>query len=360
MPFPLTPSTLPPVAPHLAQELSRYSNTQLLTGLAIYSAAVLLLAPLASRLLLMITRRTRSRYDDVILQAARGPIRMIFVLIGVGVVLEAATLPERVVHYGRPAVFALVVLMVLLFTERLTTGLLRQWLPGQDALRASQSFLIGIARVMIFGLGGLVILDSLGVSITPVLGTLGIGSLAVALALQDTLGQFFAGIQLTMDRPVRVGDFVRLDSGLEGWVRKIGWRTTRLENVSGNMIAIPNTKIASSVVVNYDLPASPAVVLVALQVAYDSDLDRVEAACLETARALLASHPRAETGHEPLVRFREFAESGINLTVTLRVLEYTDEIAVRSEFLRTIHGRFRRDGIVIPYPVREVRMAPPS
>jgi small-conductance mechanosensitive channel len=348
------------VAPELSQELSRFSNSRLLIGLAVYVVLVLVLAPLLSRLLLYFARRTKTGYDDAVLVAARGPVRVLLVLIGAGVVLEAAALPERVLHYARPTLFTLVVLTVLVFAERLATAFARQWLQRHSTLHGAQSFVVGILRGVIFGLGGLVILDSLGVSITPLLGTLGVGSLAVALGLQDTLGQIFAGIHVTMDQPVRLGDFVRLESGDEGWVRRIGWRTTRIESPTNSLIAIPNTKIASSIITNFYLPMQQVLMPVTLQVAYESDLAGVETACLETARGIQTSHPDAVKDYEPVVRFREFADSGIVLTVTLCVRQYPLEPAVRSEFLRAVHARFGRDGIVIPYPVREIRTTSPS
>ncbi|MEO5820595.1 MAG: mechanosensitive ion channel domain-containing protein [Vicinamibacteraceae bacterium] len=119
----------------------------------------------------------------------------------------------------------------------------------------ASSLMRNIAWGLVAGLGLLVILNGVGVSITPMLTALGVGGLAVALALQEPLGNFFAGLFLTLAGQIRVGDYVRLDSGHEGFVADFGWRSTRLGMLANNLVIVPNSRLAQALVVNHDLPS---------------------------------------------------------------------------------------------------------
>ncbi|MCC6347545.1 MAG: mechanosensitive ion channel, partial [Nitrospirales bacterium] len=112
----------------------------------------------------------------------------------------------------------------------------------------------GVLKGTTLLLGLLIILSFLGISIAPLITALGIGGLAVALALKDTLSNLFAGLHILMERSLRIGDFVRLDAGQEGYIEDITWRTTRIRTLANNMVVIPNDKLAQSVVTNYCLP----------------------------------------------------------------------------------------------------------
>jgi small-conductance mechanosensitive channel len=110
--------------------------------------------------------------------------------------------------------------------------------------------------LLIWATAGLLVLETVGISVTPILASLGVGSLAVALAAQDTLGNFFSGLYLQLDEPARLGDRVRLETGHEGWVREIGWRSTRIELLTGETLFVPNTKLASSLLRNFSMAES--------------------------------------------------------------------------------------------------------
>ena len=125
-------------------------------------------------------------------------------------------------------------------------------------------------------LGLLVVLNGVGLSITPMLTALGVGGLAVALALQEPLANFFAGLFITLAGQIRVGDYVKLDSGQEGYVVDFSWRSTRLRMLANNLVIVPNAKLAQAIVVNHHLPSQDLAVLVDVGVDYASDLRQVE------------------------------------------------------------------------------------
>jgi small-conductance mechanosensitive channel len=211
-----------------------------------------------------------------------------------------------------------------------------------------------IAWALVSVLGGLVILNGLGLSITPMLTALGVGGLAVALALQEPLANFFAGLFITLAGQIRVGDYVVLDSGQEGYVMDFSWRSTRLRMLANNLVVVPNSKLAQAILVNHHLPTRELAVLVEVGVDYGSDLLRVERVVTEIGRSVMQEVTGAVREFEPFIRYHTFGDSSINFTVILRAHEFVDQYLIRHEFIKRLHARFDREGIVIPFPIRTI------
>lgn len=222
------------------------------------------------------------------------------------------------------------------------------------AVRNSQTILKGINKLILICIGTLIILDTLAISITPIIASLGITSLAVALALQPTLSNFFSGIQLVIDKPMRVGDFIELDSGEQGFVEKIGWRSTWIKMLPNNIVIMPNSKLSDSKIINYYYPEKELSVPVEVSVHYDSDLEFVERVTLEVAKEILISHEWGIDDYDTFVLFHTFDSSSINFTVMLRAQEYFNRFFIKSAFIKALHKRYAEEGIVIPYPIRAI------
>lgn len=205
-----------------------------------------------------------------------------------------------------------------------------------------------------FGLALVSILGQLGINIGPVLASFGIAGLAVALALQDTLGNYFAGITIALDKPFSLGDFIRLESGQEGFVDQIGWRSTRIKPFAETYITVPNSKLTTSIVINTTAPDLAVRVYVDCGVSYSSNLEEVEQVCTEVGKVVLKNVPGADTEFEPLVRFKEFGDSNINFTVVLRTRTFESSFILKHEYIKAIHKAFNAKGIVINYPVRHL------
>lgn len=203
-------------------------------------------------------------------------------------------------------------------------------------------------------LGLLVVLNGVGLSITPMLTALGVGGLAVALALQEPLANFFAGLFITLAGQIRVGDYVKLDSGQEGYVVDFSWRSTRLRMLANNLVLVPNAKLAQAIVVNHHLPSRDLAVLVEVGVDYASDLRQVERVVMEVGREVMAEVPGGMPDFEPFIRYHTFADSSINFTVILRAKEFVDQYLIKHEFVKRLHPRFTDEGIVIPFPIRTI------
>jgi small-conductance mechanosensitive channel len=302
------------------------------------------------------TARTEGDLDDLLVHALSLPANLLVILASAWSAHLWLTIPSRIEPHWHGLLRALLITALILFIDRFLVGLisLRKRTSANPLLLSSSSLLIVATHIVIFGLGALVILDSVGVSITPIVASLGIGSLAVALALQDTLANFFSGVYLLFDRPLEMGHFVKLESGDEGVVEKIGWRSTQIRTLANNTVVIPNSKIANSHFTNYAIPDSELSIQVQVGVGYDNDLGRVERVALETARASQRAVNGGVASFEPTIRYQTFDDSGVTFGVNLRAAIFTDQYLLRHEFIKALHTRFREEGILFALPIRKI------
>lgn len=215
-----------------------------------------------------------------------------------------------------------------------------------------------VVTIVLGVLGLLYLLRALGVDISPLVASSAIGGLIIGLALQDTLSNLFAGFFINVDRPLKVGDFVRLESGEEGFVEEVGWRHTKVRLLTNNLVIIPNSKLSQSILVNYSLPTTELFVIVPCGVSYDSDLDFVEQVTLEVAKEVQRKVDGADPNWEPLVRWQNFGDFAITFTTVLKAKDVISQFRLRSAFIKNLHRRYKEVGIEIPFPIRTVILKP--
>ena len=218
--------------------------------------------------------------------------------------------------------------------------------PAIDSSLRTTTLTENLVRIVVAIVGLLVVLTGLGLQITPILTALGVGGLAIALALQDTLSNLFAG--LTVARHIRIGNYIKLSSGEEGYLVDIDWRVSRLRQLTNNTVLVPNAKFSQSIVTNYHSPEHELVVPFEASVDYRSDLDRVEAITVEVARDVMRTVQGGVPSFEPVVRFHTFGDPGIGFSVILRAQEYVDQFLIKHEFVKRLHKRFAAEDIAIP------------
>jgi len=270
-----------------------------------------------------------------------------------GVCSPLVLVPTASAWRGRLGMTALVLAVTLLVygTGRLFVAGIRAWSQKSEAIRSARGTLELIARITVLGVGAMIVMDAFHLSITPFLTTLGIGSLAVALALQETLANFFAGLYLAADRPIRIGDYVKLDNGDEGYVESIGWRSTRLRTLPNNTIILPNDRLAKSVITNFDLPSKRTSVLIRVSVSYVEDSRRVERILVEVGTQAVGKIDGLLGDPLPFVRFMPgFGAAALEFTLICQIAHHVDQFLVQHELRHRILERFRQEGIEIPLP----------
>lgn len=301
-------------------------------------------------------QKTPWKGDEVIVSSIKGFVFIFFFLLGLKMAIRPHLISPQIIISVHKIFTVLWILLVTTVLTRMSVRLVRLYGESVATGYYSVSIFSNLIGAMVFLLGMLVVLQYLNISITPVLGALGMGGLAVALGLQDTLANLFAGLHILAAKQIKPGDYIRLSSGLEGFVTDINWRYSKIRALSNNVTIIPNAELSKAVVINYDLPESEMTTLVQVGVSYDSDLEKVEKVTLEVAKEVLKEFPGGVGDFEPLVRYHTFGDFSINFNVVLRVKSFADQFPVRHEFIKRLHKRYREEGIEIPFPIRTVNL----
>lgn len=329
-------------------QLVIYTVSGFAAGLIVHK----LVMPFFSRL----ASKTTFKSDDLIIKTIRKWVIPWFLALGIYLGLHRLNLDSRFSYWLENGLLIFYIASATFITARIIAGMLHIRASGTDTILPSSSIIGNIVKVIIYCVGLLIILQSQGISITPMLTALGVGGLAVALALQNTLSNLFAGLQIIASGKINHGDFIKLSSGEDGFVEDISWRSTSLRAASDHIIIVPNSKLADMIVNNYYLPFQEVTFNVEIGVGYDCNLDHVERVTKEVIKETLDVMDEGVKEEEPVIRFFNFGESSIKLKAFLRVKDYSSQFAVKSEFIKRLHERYNKEGIDIPYPTRTVLM----
>ena len=279
-------------------------------------------------------------------RAIRGMPTMLAVLGGAYFAIVNADMPARAEATTLKWLYVAAVVAATMTAVRLSAGLVRLYTAREDTRLPSTTIFVNLTRIVVIAIGTLVALNGLGVSVTPLLTALGVGGLAVALALQDTLGNLFAGLNVAASHKVAPGDFIRIiDNGVEGTVTDITWRYTSLQQPSNNIVVVPNSTLASATFVNFSRPDAETSVIVEIPLAANADVSLARRLAEEAATEAVRDCAEAAEGSKPIVRVAGFSAGGVTLNVSLRARGYADQWALRDEFLGRLHERFAAEGV---------------
>jgi small-conductance mechanosensitive channel len=301
--------------------------------------------------------KTRIGFDDAVIDSLGTPSIYWCLAIGIYAGIIFSHMPDRHSRLLTTAIYVILVISITIAAANLAGTLFNNYIRKSTIPLPSTGLAYGMIKGTILVVGFLIILNILGVSIAPLLTALGVGGLAVALALQDTMSNLFAGIHILMEKSIRIGDFIKLENGQEGYVEDITWRTTRVRMLPNNMVVIPNNKLAQSVVTNYYLPEKRMSLLVPVGVSYSVDPDHIERILVEEAVVAAGQIPGLLGDPAPFVRFIPgFGDSSLNFTLICQVQEFTDQYLAQHELRKRIFRRFKSEGIEIPFPQRTVHL----
>jgi len=303
-----------------------------------------------------ITEKTKWKGDDIIVRSFKNMIICIFGLIGVYYGIKYITLKPDISDFIKNSLKIIAVFIITIITSRILSGFVKLYSNNNKNLVPSSSILLNLTKVIVFVIGFLFALQSVGVSVTPLLTALGIGGLAVALALQDTLSNLFAGLTILVSKQINQGDYIKLENGDEGYIIDITWRNTSIKALSNRIIIIPNSKLASSIINNYSIPDKEISVLINIGVSYSSDLNKVERVTIETAQETMKTVTGAISEFNPFIRYNAFGDYAIEFTVILRAKEFVDQYLIKHEFIKNLHERYLKENIEIPFPITVVKL----
>ena len=300
----------------------------------------------------------KKSYGEYILKKLSKPVLLIVFFIGIYTALISLTVLNDYDKWIDGGFFVVVTLLTAVLVSNIINILMLGYLKVRRGFERTPGLLNKTLSVIVFVIAIIIILGYFKLDITPMIAGVGLGALAIGLALQSTLTNFFAGVHILSDKPIRVGDFIELDSNtsgnVNGTVEDIGWRSTRIRMLTDNLLIIPNGKLAESNIINYSMPKQDFSIWVPCGVAYESDLKKVEKISLEVAMQIQKDVEGAVKDFEPVFRYREFGDSNINFIVVLRVIEPMKRFVVRNEFIKALKQRFDKEGIEISWPIRKI------
>ena len=212
-----------------------------------------------------------------------------------------------------------------------------------------------VGSVIIYVIGALLVMDVMDINISPLIAGLGLGGLAVALAIQPTLANLFAGTYVMTEGVISTGDYIELEGGMAGYVVEVGWRSTRIRTWGNNLVVVPNARFAETIITNYQQPAPAVNVYVTCGVSYDSDLDHVEAICREVMDDLVQNDSNAIRSYGSWFAFDAFGDSNVDFWLFMQARDRVASFNLQSTLIKNLHREFRVENIIINYPVRTLQ-----
>ncbi len=300
------------------------------------------------------SKKTDLKFDDLIFSSFKGVIILLFIALGLYIVVNNFSVSKKFAAVINQVTVSLTIFSFTLFAANFVGGFIQIYTEAFSRTFFPTSLVIYIVKIIVIAIGLLIILQKIGVSIAPLLTAFGVSGLAVALALQDTLSNFFAGINILLGGQLHIGDYIRLDSGEEGFIEDMTWRNTTIRKLPQNLIVIPNSKLASSQIVNYSLPIKELNVIIEVGVSYSSDLDKVEKVTIEVAKEVMEQVEGGVPEFQPFIRYFKFDNSSINFRVIMRAKTFVDRFLVSHEFIKRLHKRYNKENIEIPFPITTV------
>jgi len=259
-----------------------------------------------------VLHETKWELDKNIGHALHHTLIGICTLVGVYGAVHSVTLKPETVATAHQILLVLMILVITVVLMRFASDVVELYSRRVGGVFVSTSIFTNLAKAIVFIIGLLMALQSLGISIAPILTALGVGGLAVALALQDTLSNLFSGIHVIASKQVRPGDYIKLNTGEEGYVTDITWRYTTMQATTNNVVIVPNSKLASAIVTNYYFPEKELFVTVPVIVAYYCDLEEIERLAVEAGSETAEAIPGAVRSFSPCVRFQKLGQFGIS------------------------------------------------
>ena len=314
--------------------------------------------PLFARL----THHTPTELDDVLIRAVRLPINIGIVVLGIylslTLMLDLPSGVQGIINLvGRASG---VLLFIILFGRAVSRSM--DWAIAEQDKKERRAvdarLLLMLRRVLvglIYAVGVLLVINTLGIPISPLIAGLGLGGVAVALAIQPTLSNLFAGTYVMTEGVVSPGDYIEMEGGIAGYVVEVGWRSTRLRTWSNTLVVVPNARFAETIITNYYEPTPAVNVYLTCGVSYDSDLAKVEAVSMEVMNSVLETSPHGVQEYGAYFGFENFGESNVDFWLFVQAKDRLASFELRSELINTLHRRFDEEGIVINYPVRSIR-----
>ena len=315
---------------------------------------VKLLSLLGKKVIKPFVTGTDNHLDDVIFYSLEAPVKFAIILLGIWIAIHRLVYPDSFVKVVDNAYSILIVLDITWFFGRLFSSLLQVYWGKQSNGQANKMMPI-IKRtilVIVWLIGIVMALSNVGVNISALLGTLGIGGIAFALAAQDTVKNVFGAFTILTDKPFSIGDTIRVDS-YEGTVVDVGVRSTKIMNYDKRIITFPNYKITDTSIVNISSEPMRRVVL-NLGLTYVTTSEKMKEA-LELLKSIPKRVENVSSNPSDIVAvFTEYSDSALVIMYIYFIEKQGDILGVTSNMNMEILAAFNKAGLNLAFPTRTV------
>ncbi len=336
----------------------------ILSNKYIYAIAIFGLFFLLSELVVIISRsvilkiahKTKTEVDDLIVKKTNKPISLILLFIGIRLALLPLGIRQGVLNMAENLIMSVIIIIVTYISIVVIGIFIDNW--GRTVAAKTKSELDDqlipvfhrFSKIFISIIGILFVLPVWGVQIGPLLTSLGIAGIAVAFALQSTLGNIFGGVSIILDRSIKVGDKIKIDADTMGTVTDVGLRSTKIRTWDNEMITMPNGKLADSKILNFIQPEPMVRVQVNFGVEYGSEIAHVRTVVLDA----LSKLPNVLKEPPPKVHFDAMSEFSLNFIALFYVPSFDKKFDTKSAATEAIYNALRANGVGIPFPTRTV------
>lgn len=335
------------------------NNPQLLTILGYLSPIAMILLSFIVGIIVekqllkrlkVLTSKTAWSGDDLIVESLQYVTTVWFVIGGIFLATNTLPFSEALLEATRKVLLGIFLGSITLIIAQIAVGIIR--LSSRHGSPTLTTLFETITKMLIYTLGVLVILQSIGIAITPLLTAFGVGGVSLGLAFQGTLTNLLSGINIITSKKIRPGDYIKMSSGEEGYVTDIELKYTVIKDITENFVVIPNAQLISGTFINYSLPAKQMLVPIKVAVSYQSDLEQVEKITLEVAKEIMEQVPGGVPEHQVFMRYDNYDYYAINFITYLAVQEYFDQLIVKHEFIKRLHKRYQQEEIQLPSPMQ--------
>jgi small-conductance mechanosensitive channel len=288
-----------------------------------------------------------------LIKSFEGSITIFSILGAIALILPLLNVPPTLKTLLGKILIILTLGIITILVARFAVNAIRLYSLKSEATVSLTSLFEYLTQVLIYSIGFLIIIQSIGIEITALITAFGVGSLSIGLALQNTLGNLISGVNIIISRKIRPGDYIKLKDGEEGYVMDVELKYTLIKNIYNNIIVIPNRNIIDASFKNFTLEESWMLLPIKIGINYHSDLEKVEKITLNIAQQILDNYQEDTDNFEPFLRYEKFDYYGIIFTVYLRINQYYDRFLITHEFIKKIHKTYNQENIKLAFPLSD-------
>jgi len=306
-----------------------------------------------------LTKKTKTKTDDIILKTINKPIVYFITIIGTKIAINVLPFSEKVLSNSQNILNSIIIIVLIVFIMKIANFFINTW--GKKWAQKTDSSLDDellplihkASNVIIIVIGAFFLLGEWNIDVTGLLAGVGIAGLALGFAIKDSLANVFGGISIILDKAIKVNDIVKLENGRMGVITDVGLRSTKMRTFNNELLIIPNGQMANSIIQNYKKPDLSVRIEVPFGVEYGSNPDKVKKVVKDTLNSIKTITKK--NPNKPIqILFIKMGDSALEFIARFWVKDLKNKVAAEEEAVTKIYKNLNKSKIGIPFPTRTV------